>query len=143
MRRFFAWMAFMSIAGPAATVRAEPEVVSPRALGMGESLRAAASGGLATSLNPAGVALSRMYVLEGGYGYRPEDHSNIQAASICDSVTSRVAACLSYNHLSSDLTTDGQGDRSRHDAGLTVAVPLGDLALGTTWRYVSYNETLS
>src|SRR5262245_64225175 len=128
MRRFFAWMAFVSVAGSAVPGRAEPELVSPRALGMGESLRAAASGALAISQNPAGVALTRMYVIEGGYGYRPEDHSNIQAASICDSVTSKIAACLSYNHLTSDLTTDGQGDRSRHDAGLTVAVPLGELS---------------
>jgi hypothetical protein len=119
----------------------DADILSPRSLGMGESLRAAASGSLATTQNPAGVALTKSYVIEGGYGYRPEDHSNIEAVSICDSVTSRVGACLAYNHLSADLTTAGQGDRSRHELGLTVATPLGEsFALGVTQRYVSYTE---
>jgi len=108
---------------------------------MGESLRAAATGSLSTTQNPAGAALAKSYVIEGGYGYRPEDHSNIEAVSICDSVTSRVAACLAYDHLSADLTTAGQGDRSRHEVGLTLATPLGEkFAIGVTQRYVSYTE---
>ncbi len=141
MRKVLAGVGFLWVAGVAAIAHADGDLLTPRSLGMGDSLRASASGSLATTLNPAGVALTRTYVLEGGYGYRAADHSNIQAVSLCDSVTSRVAACLAYDHLSSDLTTDGQGDRSRHEVGLTTATPLGDsLAFGVTWRYVSYNE---
>jgi len=142
MRKFLVGLGFLCAAGGASVGHADPDVLSPRALGMGESLRAAATGSLSTTQNPAGVALTKSYVLEGGYGYRPEDHSNIESISICDSVTSRVAACLAYDHLTSDLTTDGQGDRTRHEVGLTLGVPLGDsLAIGTTSRYVSYSES--
>src|SRR5262249_29994875 len=131
------------IAAVAGLAHADPDVVSPRTLGMGESLRAAASGSLSTTLNPAGIALTKTYVLEGGYGYRPEGHSNNQTVPIWDSTTSRLAACLAYNHLSSDLTTDGQGGKSLHDIGLTLATHLGDsFIIGTTSRYVSYSETL-
>jgi hypothetical protein len=133
---------FVLVAGPASRAAADTDLVNPRALGMGESLRAAATGALATVLNPAGVALAKTYVLEGGYAYRPEDSANIQFVAICDSVTTSVAACLAYDHLSADMTTDGQGARSRHQAGLTLGVPLGEsLALGTTLRYVSYTES--
>jgi hypothetical protein len=121
--------------------RADGDVLGARSLAVGESLRAAATGSLATHLNPAGVALARSYVIEGGYGYRPDDKSHIQAVSLCDSVTSRVAACLYYNHLSADPTEEG--DRSLHEFGITTAVPLGSsLALGVTNRYVSYSESV-
>src|SRR5262249_33649941 len=110
---------------------------------MGESLRAASTGSLATILNPAGLVLTRNYVLEGAYGYRPDDHANIQSISVCDSVTTRVAACLYYTHLSADVTLDGQGSRHRHDVGLTLAVPLAEgLSLGVTNKYISYSENL-
>lgn len=121
--------------------RAETDVINARAIGVGESLRAAAAGSLATILNPAGLALSRGYVIEGGYGYRPDDSSHIQNVSICDSVTTRVGACLYYTHLSADPSE--MGDRSLHEVGLTTAVPLGtSLAIGITQRYVSYSESV-
>ena len=145
MRSFFAAAAFsFGFAGLAASAGAQsvgPDILSPRAIAMGEALRAAATGALSTILNPAGVVLTRSYVLEGSYGYRPEDHSNIQSISVCDSVTTRVGACLYYTHLSGDLTLDGQGSRYRHEVGLTTAVPLSDaLSIGITNKYVSYNE---
>jgi hypothetical protein len=134
----------LGIAGFCATAAAQasgPDVLSPRTVAMGEALRAAATGALATVLNPAGVVLTKSYVLEGSYGYRPDDHANIQNVSICDSVTTRIGACLYYNHLSADLTLDGQGSRYRHEAGLTLAFPFGEgLSIGVTHRYVSYNE---
>jgi hypothetical protein len=132
---------FVGIAGLASVARADFVELSPRALGMGESLRAAATGALAVTQNPAGIALAKTYVLEGDYGYRPDDHTNVEMVTICDSMTARIGACLSYNHLSSDFTTDGTGDRSRHEFSLTLGAPLGDnLAIGSTTRYVSYSE---
>lgn len=118
-----------------------PDALNPRALAMGETLRAAATGALATTLNPAGLVLVKNYVLEGAYGFRPDDSAHSQAVSLCDSVTTRVAACLYYNHLSSDFTLDGRGGRHRHEVGLTVAAPLADgLSVGVTNKYVSYGE---
>ncbi len=144
MRSVLAAAVSLGIAGASATTYAQaagPDLISPRAIAMGESLRAAASGALATILNPAGIVLTRSYVLEGDYGYRPEDHANIQSVSVCDSVTTRVGACLYYTHLSADMTLDGQGSRYRHEVGLTTGVPLGGgLSLGVTNKYVSYNE---
>src|SRR5262245_26949957 len=121
--RFVVASAILSFgsAGLCATAAAQatgPDAVSPRTLAMGESLRAAATGSLSTILNPAGVVLTKSYVLEGSYGYRPEDHANIQAVSVCDSVTTRIGACLYYDHLSADFTLDGQGSRYRHEFGL-------------------------
>ena len=121
--------------------RAEGDAINARAIGVGESLRAAASGSLATTLNPAGLSLSRSYVIEGGYGYRHEDKSHIQNVSICDSVTTRVGACLYYTHLSADPSEEG--DRTLHEVGLTTSVPLGtSLVIGITQKYVSYSESV-
>jgi hypothetical protein len=119
---------------------ADNDALSPRAMGVGESLRAAATGSLATRINPAGLALVRTYVLEAAYGYRPVDKSHIQAVSVCDSVTTRVGACLFYTHLSADPSE--MGSRSLHEVGITTAVPLGGFSLGMTQRYVTYKESV-
>jgi hypothetical protein len=127
--------------GMVGVAHAESDLLNPRAIAVGEALRAAATGALAISLNPAGLALARSYVIEGSYGYRPEDHAHVEAVSLCDSVTSRVAACLSYNHLSADPAV---GERSWHEAALTMAIPLGDsLSFGITNKYVSYSESMA
>jgi hypothetical protein len=121
--------------------RADEDVLSPRAVALGEALRAAASGALAAILNPAGIVTTRTYVIEGSYGYRPDDKSHIQMVSICDSVTTRVGACIYYRHLSADPSE--MGDRTLHDVGITAAIPLGaNLAFGLTNRYVSYADSV-
>ncbi len=140
MKKLLAGALAGSMSLAAGLARADGEVLSPRATGVGESLRAAATGSLATKLNPAGLALVRSYVIEASYGYTPGDKTHVQAVSICDSVTARVGACLFYNHLSSDPSE--MGDRSMHEGGITMAAPLGALNLGITNRYVSYKETV-
>src|SRR5689334_21205263 len=45
--------------------RALDEMVNPRALGMGEALRGAASGGAGPLMNPSGMSLVRTYSVEG------------------------------------------------------------------------------
>jgi hypothetical protein len=120
------------------------EALSPRSVGMGEALRGAATGALAPLLNPAGAALTKSYVFEGFYGFRPEDHSHVEAVSLCDSVTTNVAACLSYDHLSaSPEYMLGTGERSSHRFALTTAVPVSDaIFFGITQKYVIYDETM-
>ncbi len=110
-----------------------------RAVGLGEAVRASASGAAATQVNPAGAALTQSYSLEGTYGFRPEDDATIAGAAVCDSVTNKVAACLYYNYFGASPTG---GKRSLHDIGITVSVPVANkLYLGSTTRYVDYTET--
>lgn len=137
-------VALLSLVAGGARAQSLTEALSPRSVGMGESLRAAATGALAPLLNPAGVALTKSYVFEGFYGFRPEDKSHVEAVSLCDSVTTSVAACLSYDHLSaSPEYVLGTGDRSSHRFALTTAVPISDaIFLGITQKYVIYSETM-
>ena len=110
-----------------------------RAISQGEAVRASATGATATQVNPAGLALTRSYSLEGSYGYRGEDSTTIAGAAVCDSVTNPVGACLYYSYFDSE--PDG-GTRSLHDIGLSLAYSIGDkLMVGTTTKYVDYTET--
>jgi hypothetical protein len=112
--------------------------LGPRAIALGEALRAGASGASSISLNPAGVGLSRNYVIEANYGFRPEDDADVASISVCDS-TRRLAACLYYNYFSA---TPDMGERTNHDFGASVAVPVADrLLVGVTTRYVTYSES--
>ena len=113
--------------------------LGPRELGIGESLRAAAHGRTATVLNPAGLALQRTYVVEATAGTRGADDATVAGASICDSVTSQVGACLYYAYLTA---SPEESERSFHQVGLTTALPVGSLlALGITQRYSVYDES--
>jgi len=134
----------VSLASAGARAQSLTEALSPRSVGMGESLRAAATGALAPLLNPAGAALTKSYVFEGFYGFRPEDRSHVQAVSLCDSVTTSVAACLSYDHISSSPEdTLGTGDLSSHRFALTTALPISDAVfIGITQKYVIYSDKL-
>jgi hypothetical protein len=116
------------------------DLLGVRAIGAGEAVRASATGATAIGVNPAGVALSHSYSLEGIYGYRGEDSSTIVGAAVCDSVTNRVAAaCMNYTYFGS--SPEG-GSRSLHEIGLTVAVPFGEKVMfGETTRYIDYSES--
>jgi hypothetical protein len=114
--------------------------VGPRALSLGEALRAAAVGSLAIELNPAGLAMSKTYVLEATYGYRGVDSANIVSVSACDSMTPRVAGCFFYNYVGAS-PGGGVGDLHMHEAGMTLAMPISDrIFLGWTTRYVDYHQ---
>jgi hypothetical protein len=130
----------VALCAGAAEVRADMlnESLGPRAVGAGEALSAAAYGSVAKSLNPAGVGLSKAYVVEGSYGFRPEDDAKIASVSICDS-TRRVSACLSYDFVTASPT---EGERTLHVVSLATAFPLSDkVILGVTNRYIRYSES--
>ncbi len=127
------------------------QVFSARSLGMGASLRGAATGS-AGPLNPAGVALVKAYALEGSYGYRPDDGETQVNASVADS-TARVAMALYYSYMTAtrdyilgDGATirTGEIDRVRHEVGAATSFPLSDrFALGTTLKYTSFEANLT
>jgi hypothetical protein len=129
----------------AGVIEARADMVSdslaPRAVGVGGALTAAAYGSVAKTLNPAGVGLTKAYVIEGAYGFRPEDDGKIASVSICDS-TRRTSVCLSYDYLSSAPTEDSE--RTLHLVSLAASYPFGDRILfGITTRYLHYTENVA
>lgn len=115
--------------------------LGPREIAVGESLRAEAKGGLATTLNPAGLALSNELVLESTYGYRASDGANIAAISACDS-TVPMPGCFYYRYFSAD-PGDGAGSRRAHEVGYVAARAVGKFVLGVTYKYFDYNSDLA
>jgi hypothetical protein len=114
------------------------EMIGPRATGAGGALRAAGAGSAAVFLNPGGLSLTRAYVIEAAYDFRPGDNSNIVGASITDSVTTRVAAGLYYTFLNAQPGFGGvEYLRRGHEVGMAVAYPIGDVFhLGVTNKYL-------
>jgi hypothetical protein len=110
--------------------------LGPREVAVGEALRGGATGAAGVDLNPAGVALNRELVFEGGYGYRPSDSASLIAVSACDS-TNAMPGCFFYNYAGSSLllgTTTMR--RTTHVGGLSMSraiVPR--ILLGATTRY--------
>ena len=97
------------------------DALGPRELALGGALRAGSTGALATSLNPAGVALTRELVFEGSYGYRPDDSASLVALSGCDS-TNAAPGCFYYRYASVTPTVGGMELHQRsHVAGLTLS----------------------
>jgi hypothetical protein len=145
--RWKALAAMVWLVGAAGAASGNPlrDSPGPRAIAVGEAMRAAAHGTLATTLNPAGVVLSRAYVIEAAYGYKPDDAMSTLNIAVCDSTTSRVGACLSYEYLTADpALDDGDGDANMHLFSLVTGVPLSQsIMLGSTTRYVRWSESMS
>ena len=96
------------------------DALGPRELALGGALRAGSTGALATSLNPAGVALTRELVFEGSYGYRPDDSASLVGLSACDS-TNAAPGCFYYRYASVTPTVGDMVHQRSHVAGLTLS----------------------
>ena len=139
-----------TFAAQGTAAHAVEDFTTPRSLGMGDGLRADATGGLGPLLNPAAMVLRRSYSLEAAYGFRIQDTGSNLLASIVDSVTSRVAAGFyyAYVHGSPHLSIGGPGGgyagstpadvtREGHETGLALALPIGDhVSIGVTTKYL-------
>lgn len=126
---------------------AAQDLTGTRSLAMGGTLRAAPAGDSAILLNPAGMSLNQSYQITGSYLYRASDAGSLMNVSIVDSVTSRLAAGLSYafEHATPrrTLALSGAGPftleetQTTHEIALAFAYPLGRLFhLGLTTKYV-------
>lgn len=116
--------------------------LGPREIAVGESLRAEAKGGMATTLNPAGLPLTHELVLETNFGYRPSDGANIASISACDS-TVPVPGCFYYRYFSADPEIAGiDHSRRAHEVGYVAARAVGKFVLGFTYKYFDYNSDL-
>jgi hypothetical protein len=126
---------------------AQEEFTGSRSLGMAGAHRAIVTGNDAVYLNPAGMPLTRKYALEGGYLFDPGTDTHIANVSVVDSVTSRLAAGVSYSYVNGRraiASPDGglvKVDRTGHLAHLALAAPLGrevTFGLGAKYLDVSY-----
>src|SRR4051812_36626949 len=135
-----------------ATAYAQADLMSPRALGMGEAARATATGADAPLLNPAGMSLVKQYVIEAFYGFSVEDVGHRVHVSVVDSITSRVAAALFYTFVYTNPKVgfnwaggqlpSVQTTRTGHAAGLSLSLRLGDyFMLGFTTKYLHLDTT--
>jgi hypothetical protein len=118
------------------------EVPNARAIGMGGALNALGVSTASLFLNPANMALARVYHLEGFAAYSPEAKRQTYGAAIVDSV-------LNSSHIAGGLGgTWSQYDPSAIDRRWTdirgaLAFPLGDyLALGATLRWLRADQAL-
>lgn len=151
-RSLFAAAALLVCLSGARRANAQADYVGTRALGMGEALRANAAGAAGPLLNPAGMSLSRGYVIEAAYGFRIEDLGHHAFVSIVDSVTSRVAAGLFYEYIHANpklgfnwaggRVDEAKLTREGHAAGLSLSMALGErFLLGATIKYLHFDTT--
>ena len=143
----------LALTAPPRSAGAIEDLISPRSMAMGNSLRADATGALGPQLNPAGMAMKRGYSIELMYGFRVQDVGSNLNLSIVDSITSKVAAGVYYSFVWSrpklhlipnggttvvtpDVTREG------HETGVALALPLGDkFGLGVTMKYLTVSTT--
>jgi hypothetical protein len=118
------------------------EVPNARAIGMGGALNALGVSTAALFLNPANMALARVYHLEALAAYSPEAKRQTYGAAIVDSV-------LNSSHVAGGLggtwsEYDPSGFHRRWtDVRGALALPLGDyLALGGTVRWLRADQAL-
>ncbi len=136
----------------AGRAHAQADFVGTRALGMGEALRANAAGAAGPLLNPAGMSLSKGYVIEASYGLRIEDLGHHVLVSVVDSVTARIAAGLFYEYIHSSpklgfnwaggKVQNAKLTREGHVAGLSLSMALADrFLIGATLKYLHLNTS--
>lgn len=128
----------------AADANSLTDYFGPREVSLGETMRADSYGSLATTLNPAGLALNRQLVFEGSYGYRPGDSASAVAVSACDS-TVVVPGCFYYHYFGAEPTLEGEDhDRRVHEGGIAAARAISSrLFLGVNVRYFDYESNLA
>ncbi len=120
----------------------EGDVPNARAVAMGGALNALGVSTSALFLNPANMALARVYHMEAFAAYSPEAKRQTYGAAIVDSVlnTSQVAGGLggTWNEF------DPSGyHRTWEDVRAAAAIPLGEhLAVGATVRYLKVDQAV-
>ncbi|MBX3210679.1 MAG: hypothetical protein KF850_01455 [Labilithrix sp.] len=153
-RRFTARVlsGLVALAGalPTATAHAEPsstsieqgydlgEVQHPRSVALAGAQQVWGGSTTAVFVNPANLALYRVYHLEGLAAFSPEAGRQSYGGAVVDSSTSRLAG--GFGGTWSQMDPDGVR-RQWTDLRLSLAYPLGDrFHLGMTGRYMRVNQ---
>ena len=115
--------------------------LGPREMGVGEAMRASATGATAIGLNPAGLSLNRELVFEGGYGYRASDSASLVGVSACDS-TNALPGCFFYSYAGSSPELGGmEASRTSHVGGMSLSKLLVPrILVGATAKYFRYSS---
>lgn len=117
------------------------EIQHPRALAMAGANQAWGGSTTAIFVNPANLALYRVYHLEGLAAFGPEARRQSYGGAVADSSTSRLAG--GFGGTWSSMDPDGI-KRQWADLRLTLAYPLGDrLSAGVTGRYLRATQRTS
>jgi hypothetical protein len=123
--------------GPAApSARAGyADFVGVRPLGIGGALRGAATGDAAPMLNPSGISLLKLYVVEAAYQHLRPASGNAFHGSIVDSTSGfNIGGALYYTY---SWSSPAGVDAKTHEGGFALSIPFGDrFYLGGTLKYV-------
>jgi hypothetical protein len=115
--------------------------LGPREVALGEGMRAGAVGAMATTLNPAGLPLTRELVFEGSFGYRPDDSASLVGLAACDS-TNAMPGCFYYHYagMSPDIGGMELGRRT-HVGGMTLSRSLNQrINIGVGGKYFDFES---
>ncbi len=116
------------------------EIESARALAMGGAMNALGSSTAALYLNPANLALTRVYHFEGQAAYSPQAQRESIGGAIADSASSSLRGGFAgtYNQM------DPNGiDRKWADLRLAVAYAFSEkIAFGATGRYIRETQSV-
>jgi hypothetical protein len=118
------------------------EVPSARSIGMSEALHALGVSTVALSLNPANMAVARVYHIETLGAFSPEAKRQTYGAAAVDSVlnTSRLAGGVQGSW--SIIDPDGI-HRTWTDLRAGIALPLGEyFAVGATGRWLRVEQSV-
>ncbi len=110
--------------------------VGTRSLGMGETLRGAATSGTGPLLNPSGMSLTQSYNIEADYFFAHNGNNNYLHASIVDSTSGYKLAGGLYYTYHTDNPDGAPAGGHGHEVGLALSLPFGEhLAVGATAKY--------
>lgn len=117
------------------------EIPSARAVGMGGALNALGVSTSALYLNPANMALARVYHFEGLAAYMPEAQRQTYGLAVVDSMTSKLAGGLAGVWQKFDPSGV---DRTWTDIRAALALPIGDhFSLGALGRWLRVEQPVS
>lgn len=118
------------------------DLMGPREIAVGESMRGGAVGSSAVALNPSGLPMNKELVFEGGYGYRASDSASIVGVSACDS-TNELPGCFFYQYAGANPTLDDgmSVSTTAHVGGLSLSRPLTPrIYIGGTAKYFHFDD---
>jgi hypothetical protein len=119
------------------------EIPNPRALAMGDALNALGVSTASIYLNPANMALARVYHLEGLAAYSPEARRQTYALAIVDSLISSTKLAGGLAGAWSEMDPDGL-HRTWTDVRGGLAIPLGEyFAFGAVLRWLRIEQSVA
>ncbi len=117
------------------------EIQSPRAVAMGGAQTATGISTSAIYLNPANLAIARVYHFEAIAAVSPDARRQSYGGAVADSSTSKLAG--GFGGTWNQVDPDG-ARRQWTDLRLALAYPLGDMiSVGLTGRYLRASQSVA